>query len=450
MFASFRVPDVAANNTSKKAKKVGGEPPKASSARLPESGRYHTPIACNLCRARKLKCSGGKDRCARCESTGSTCVYSQSARGGGSGKKRARQGPPFPTQTQEDAAVQPQTPEQSEQSPRCHRRQSHHVVSTPAADHQQDDTLSSIDDMVTFSLPMSPEPEHSNTALSQWDQNVSTELDLSSSAGLLAGLHDSELYEFDVSAMTCGDSSTESAAHSVLTSPLSYSPRTGGGTLDFQDLMNDLAAASATSDLSRPATTRPQGVCKCLGSMVQLLEDMGLQRACAEATGIDGFLMCLRSATYACSDVLACNQCRLCSENSMLLATVVQQMGDICCDMGDLLAQEKVASSRRHSVSGSSSSNNSSYNVSGSSHPSKDGSMLEGAIWFGRYSVETPKMRDSLVHNLIVLHLGDLRALLARLKNEIWKKRGAWKLVAEAEEKAERVYYLVQDQGPVY
>lgn len=206
-------------------------------------------------------------------------------------------------------------------------------------------------------------------------------------------------------------------------------------------------AATATTTTTGPIAETGSTDC-CLGSMAQLLEEIGLRRGAGsqDAAGIDGLLMCLHLGTHACNDVLACARCRLCSQYSMLVVTVLQQLGEICRDLGDLLAAAPQAAEGQQGGGGMD------VVAMGESQRGllqrqRHETLLDGTIWFGRYSIKTPKMRDSLVQNLIMLHLGDLRALLRRLKNEIGRKRGRWELVVEVEAEVERVYGLAQETG---
>jgi hypothetical protein len=186
--------------------------------------------------------------------------------------------------------------------------------------------------------------------------------------------------------------------------------------------------------------------------MAQLLEEIGVRRGAGsqDAAGIDGLLMCLHLGTHACNDVLACARCRLCSQYSMLVVTVLQQLGEICRDLGDLLAASPQAGQgqqRDGSVDMVAMGKSQGGGGGGLLPRQRHETLLDGTIWFGRYSIKTPKMRDSLVQNLIMLHLGDLRALLRRLKNEIGRKRGRWEQVVEVEAEVERVYGLAQETG---
>jgi hypothetical protein len=198
---------------------------------------------------------------------------------------------------------------------------------------------------------------------------------------------------------------------------------------DFIDLMRDFETVSqagpfpSPTAFQHPISSATIEGCRCMLSMVRVLEHIGLRRASPEVTGIDGFLECLHKGTRACNDVLMCIQCCLFLESSMLLAIVVQQLGNICFDVVSLLSTQERPSADQLP---------------------KDGT-LEGAIWFGRYNIEMPKMRDTLLRNLIVLDLGDLQSLLAQLKNKIGRKRGAWTLLVEAEEKASKAHGMVQE-----
>jgi hypothetical protein len=168
------------------------------------------------------------------------------------------------------------------------------------------------------------------------------------------------------------------------------------------------------------------GQCQCMSSMVQLLELIGLRRVSPEMTGIDGFLECLNKGTQACNSVLVCTQCSLWRESSMLLATVMQQLGSICLDFADLLSSQQRPGTGWEP-----------------SRSSPEGT-LGGAIWFGRYSIEVPRMRDTLVHNLMILHLRDLLDFLTEFQSKVDRKRGAWALVVESEEKVRKAIRIVQ------
>ena len=182
--------------------------------------------------------------------------------------------------------------------------------------------------------------------------------------------------------------------------------------------------------------------------MAQLLEEIGVRRAGSQdAAGIDDLLMCLHLGTQACNDVLACARCRLCSQYSMLVVTVLQQLGEICRDLGDLLAVSPRVGQEHQSSGGmdvvAMGEGQGGGGGSGLLPRQKHETLLDGTIWFGRYSIKTPRMRDSLVQNLISLHLSELRALLRRFKNEIGRKRGRWELVVEVEAEVVRVCGLI-------
>lgn len=58
----------------------------------PETGKTSCPQACGHCRNKKVKCTGEKTGCKRCEALGRVCVYTQSTRGqNGAAGERANQ-----------------------------------------------------------------------------------------------------------------------------------------------------------------------------------------------------------------------------------------------------------------------------------------------------------------------------------------------------------------------
>ncbi|KAH6845617.1 hypothetical protein B0I37DRAFT_447478 [Chaetomium sp. MPI-CAGE-AT-0009] len=480
MFSSFRVVDATGLSSAEPTKSAGRA-----------GGRVHALVACNQCRIRKLKCSGGKEGCTRCQATGSTCFYSQTPR-----KGRRQAFMPYSESTDDLARMSKLTPpreQDGEEATRPGQRQQGQDVVGRTTDQEQlpgstgppqADTLAAINTSLSMQNTPSIARDISSSALSSasessWD-----------SATMDVGLHtpsllmDDELYDFDLSVITGATTSSTTSIPSTITPPTLMS-----ALYDTHDPMHSTpttATISTTTTTLSSATTSPgptnlpfltlpfppptptttpisttptqgAGGCRCLGSMAQLLEEIGVRRAGAEDAGMDGLLMCLHLGTRACNEVLACARCRLCSQYSMLVVTVLRQLGDICRDLGDLLARslgglgqvQQLLQQRQQQQGLEGGSVVIGGRVDGAGGLPRQGheTLLDGTIWFGRYSIKTPKMRDSLVQSLISLHLSDLKALLRRLKSEIGRKRGRWELVVEVEEEVERVYRLTQETG---
>ncbi|KAM3468910.1 hypothetical protein MY5147_007498 [Beauveria neobassiana] len=66
------------------------------------------------------------------------------------------------------------------------------------------------------------------------------------------------------------------------------------------------------------------GPCSCLNIMVNALETLGAQ--CASSLAADELLMHVGIIATRCDAVLRCTKCDICEENSMLLASVTQQL----------------------------------------------------------------------------------------------------------------------------
>lgn len=198
------------------------------------------------------------------------------------------------------------------------------------------------------------------------------------------------------------------------------------------------SAPALCSERSASSASAGKECCKCLSTMAQLLEDVGVQGpgASTEATGVDTLLMCLGRGTKTCSEVLACAHCNACADNAMLVATIAQQLGATAKNVASRLLVHQEG--RDRDVNGGPPWKSKTDQKRGVAE------MLEGAIWFGRYRIELPEMRFRLVYNIVLLHLADLQTLLSHIKDRIGPKRGAWRLLTDAEDKAVKVCWMIQ------
>jgi hypothetical protein len=206
--------------------------------------------------------------------------------------------------------------------------------------------------------------------------------------------------------------------------------RDGELGLEYADQQPDKAKQVELLPAPAPALYLSQGkevYCKCLTTMTQLLEDIDIN---VDTTGVDTLLMGLGRGTKMCSDVLACVHCNASVDNAMLFATIAQQ----------LVSTAKKISSRllliHHEGQDCDTNDWKSGGVA---------EMREGGITFGRYRIELPEMKIRLVYKIVLLHLEDLQKLLANIKERIGPKRGALGLLAEAESKATKVCWMIQE-----
>ena len=112
--------------------------------------------------------------------------------------------------------------------------------------------------------------------------------------------------------------------------------------------------------------------------------------------------------------MLAYTHCNVCASNALLIATIAQQL----CQMANRVAVLLNSDCDR---------------------PSE-----EGAICFGRYRIESPKMGLQLVYNVVRLHLTDLQTLLETIKERIGPKRVACERLGFAEDEVVKVCWMIQ------
>lgn len=201
----------------------------------------------------------------------------------------------------------------------------------------------------------------------------------------------------------------------------------------------DAAASSGPTSFDYPvglqdrSTHASRRECQCLGTLVRLLEDLGMQLNFARSDELDGLIACIRRGTVSCGNVLDCNDCRLHAENGMLFATVVQQLGEVCAQVRTLLLSHRCGEER---VAGAAHAN---YSIAVPT------SLLRGTISLGTYQIDAPQIQNSLVMRLILIHLNDLLPVIARLKAVIGHRGNAWKLIVGAEDQALRVLHVARE-----
>ncbi|KAJ5462569.1 hypothetical protein N7475_007513 [Penicillium sp. IBT 31633x] len=160
--------------------------------------------------------------------------------------------------------------------------------------------------------------------------------------------------------------------------------------------------------------------CQCLSTMARFLETMGLYEPAG--AGIDTLLSCLGRGIVTCEDVLACPNCNACADNSMLLSTLILQLGIASKNMADLLVARVCNKSDPGTVTG------------------------ETMIWFGGYRIEMPNLRLRLVYNVILLHFTHLRGLFARIKDGVRPDSVAWRRIISTEDKVGSVFATIKRQ----
>lgn len=138
--------------------------------------------------------------------------------------------------------------------------------------------------------------------------------------------------------------------------------------------------------------------------------------------GIDTLLSCLGRGIVTCEDVLAYPNCNACVDNSMLLSTLVQQLGITSKNIADLLMARVCNKSNPGTVTG------------------------DTMIWFGGYRIEIPHLRLRLVYNAILLHFTHLRSLFGRIKFGVRPNSVAWRRIISTKDKVGSVFATIKRQ----
>jgi hypothetical protein len=192
--------------------------------------------------------------------------------------------------------------------------------------------------------------------------------------------------------------------------------------------------------------------------MLKMLESMGVQGLSTDAlhtgAGLDVILSSLASGMNMIDQVLACGQCNASAENSMLLATIAQQLGATAASVTESLPsqehpyeshecthwrQNRVFSTQRPQSSGV--RNWSIFDSSNNDDPARSTSGIhEGAIFFGRYKIDSPKIRLQLVYCALLLHISQLQEILVHIKDRVGSNRGAQNLLANTELEVRRLW----------
>ncbi len=231
--------------------------------------------------------------------------------------------------------------------------------------------------------------------------------------------------------------------------------------------MTPVSSTSGHPSFSRSTSARPseparssdaRSMCQCVTTMLKMLESMGVQGLSTDAlhtgAGLDVILSSLASGMNMIDQVLACGQCNASAENGMLLATIAQQLGATVASVTTCLPsqeypyesyecthwrQNRVFSTQR--PQSLSVRNGSIFDSSNNDDPARSTSAIhEGAIFFGRYKIDSPKIRLQLVYHALLLHISQLQEILVHIKDRVGSNRGAQKLLANTELEVRRLW----------
>lgn len=322
----------------------------------------------------KAKCTGELDGCQRCQATLSICTYKETS--AQNGRKRRQRSPECVIPRSEILRSEPVKDNPHEPLPGDPKP----LLSTnpqPSPDLGAFEVEGAPSDL----LP-SPRVSHGSSPRLHWHhhswQDPAWEWLWQSSA---------ELPHVDVIDM-------------LESSLMEGSAPTEGGSMSSELTSLQMPAVSASCKDPSPAT------CQCLKIMVQLLEDLGPQEA---EGGIDRSLKCLERGIVTVTATLDCTGCDICTNQGMLLLTVLQQL-----DVTIGLMVSAMSPNNGHRV--------------------KLGPSIQWQISFGCYEVEDLGLKLWLVLALSMRHICDLEKLLKRIKTNMRLKPTFLRSVIDVED----------------
>ncbi|KIX00547.1 uncharacterized protein Z518_09612 [Rhinocladiella mackenziei CBS 650.93] len=196
--------------------------------------------------------------------------------------------------------------------------------------------------------------------------------------------------------------------------------------------------------------------CQCVPMMLKTLENMGSRGLGTDArdsgADLDIILMSLARGMDTTEQVLVCRQCNACIDNGMLLATIAQRLGTMAETVTTCLpSQERFhgssPESRQLSDLRAMETGGPALHSSSNDDPAFDTSGLLGvAIFLGRYEIDAPEIRSRLVHHAVLLHINQLCAILAHIKDRVSWNWGARKLVINIESRVRESWDKIQSK----
>ncbi|RAL05408.1 Zn(II)2Cys6 transcription factor domain-containing protein [Aspergillus ibericus CBS 121593] len=376
MFGAFRCTSGAQNNSEyiDMSTKAGMETRKSS------------VIACDQCKAQKIKCNGDLYGCERCQEKSANCTYRTPTR------------TPTPAGPSRSKRPSPDT------SAPASKRQRAESVS---------DALSSpVDPHIKVQTPMTRSSPVFVNSYQEWDEFC--DANVTDHQGLNLSLEES----VPCLPMMSSGSEFHSTPPSLASPSTSYTSHGG---------RNFYLMTPPTATIGQGSYDYRRRRCTCVQSLANTLEEVAGDNTRSRTDNSDRsdyLLMSMHHGVGACNRVLACTDCTVCTSNSILLVTVAQQLATRSMDLCDLLLalQDKPKPVI----------------------PDELPDLKIGGVFVGRYQVQIAAVCRELVHTVAEIHFRDLRQLLECLSDRIVKKSKAARMLADATEEAKKAYCILE------
>ncbi|KAI3338263.1 hypothetical protein F4824DRAFT_90808 [Ustulina deusta] len=418
----------------------------------PETARPIVQQACNSCRVKKLRCSGEKTGCFRCQTLSQECVYARNAT---RGSARARKSKESASKIDHDSRRPSATPSlvSSTSTPTIEARtaspRQEPFTSVPSAPNSElrwapvrpgsdpGNTTSLEVDMMAFEqqdylqmqgIPTTqmtgiepyqsgdtwlfswPEPTQGHPAPAKvpWE-GPGLPLSLSTFGSWEPGIHGYD--EIPVTPTTRNPVS-EPITSDIQTSPLSIPPQTVTGQYGHDDC-----------DWLQSQTCEP---CQCLQRVVFLLEELDSEAIGTNVKELGPWLSRHKEALRCSEALLMCPLCQAKPEHMTILAFLTDKLIAMC---------DNVVSAYLLTMEG---------DINHRIMAHKDGAWL---VLVGNFEIDSPHEWSALVRTMLVMQLRGLDALMARFK-DLLQSIGGEGVRRKADSTQSRILLLLEKLDP--
>ncbi|KAH7080823.1 hypothetical protein FB567DRAFT_531829 [Paraphoma chrysanthemicola] len=403
--------------------------------------------SCELCRARKIRCSGQPSGCDRCIAISVECRYRDRI------SRRRRQ--------TSSAGSNPPASDKKQQGEKPHI-----VGSTPngRAEFQEngkeglDDWSMDINDLLDpmFSTQLGS-PNNSTDMVSEitWETILNKE-----DSGL--GPESVEFGTSNGSIPSCSSFEQLLAPSLDFRSVSSSNDKLEVESLQLHGQRSDPALNEAHQQPRNSTSQRPSPItemksttvllqsatgilsandqCRCRKLTATLFEELCAESANSSQAAMDVLLRYFRGALAHCTAILDCDRCSASasdSSNNMLLAMAGQYMSTICERIAMCYAHiRRQSEERQRSISVPLEwGNDIGFINSGSLHGLDDSSAADGDMWFSTYRIESSQERMQVLRCIVTVQLSEFTRVTERLKSRASSRSGYLVLLADMEKR---------------
>ncbi|KAI0506899.1 hypothetical protein F5B22DRAFT_659817 [Xylaria bambusicola] len=419
----------------------------------PETARPIVQQACNSCRVKKLRCSGQKTGCFRCQTLSQECIYAQNATRGSARARKSKESAskgnsrrPSATPSLVSSASTPKnevktaSPRQEPLTSTSSAQSSELHWAPPRPGSGQGNTNSLGVDMMPFesqdylqmqgmsttqtsgiepyqssdawffSWPDPAKESHFATAKTPWEETV-LPLSIQTFGGWEPGVHG---YDEMPITPTTRNPISESTMPDLQTSPLSM-PLQMVAVQHGQD----------ERDWLHSQTREP---CQCLQRVVFLLEELDSESLGTNIKELGPWLSRHKEALRCSEALLTCSLCQAKPEHMTILTFLTDRLIAMC---------DNVVSAYLQTMEGDANNTGMAY---------RDAAWL---VLVGNFEIDSPQEWSALVRTMLIMQLRGLDSFMVRFK-DLLQAIGGEVVRRKADSTQNRISTLLEKLDPVW